>query len=173
MTDIRQKYISLIQNRSEENKKSLNLLFPQGLFGNCISILRQELDSFIRVMYLGRISDFDERERLMNQTLLGEKWTVLTPNNKWKQITDKDMVEKANEFYGYIQYVYKFGCASIHLSDFHDYATKNPFEKLSDIEKYDIKNYLNTYHNFPVENELTVENISDHIPDVLRKFHRI
>lgn len=73
MTDIKQKYISLIQNRSEENKIALNLLFAQGLFGNCISILRQELDSFIRVMYLGRISDFDERERLMSQTLSGEK----------------------------------------------------------------------------------------------------
>lgn len=110
MADIRRKYISLIQNRSEENKKALTLLFSQGLFGNCVSILRQELDSFIRVMYLGRISDFDERERMMNQTLSGEKWTVLTSNKKWKQITDKDMVEEANEFYGYIQYVYKFGC---------------------------------------------------------------
>jgi len=76
MADIRRKYISLIQNRSEENKKALTLLFSQGLFGNYVSILRQELDSFIRVMYLGRISDFDERERMMNQTLLGEKWTV-------------------------------------------------------------------------------------------------
>lgn len=169
MTDIRQKYISLIQNRSEENKRSLNLLFPQELFGNCISILRQELDSFIRVMYLGRISDFDERERLMNQTLSGEKWTVLTPNNKWKQITDKDMVEKANEFYGYIQYVYKFGCASIHLSDFHNYTTKNPFDKLNGTEKDDVKNYLTKYHDFPIENELTVENISDYIPDIVEK----
>ena len=76
MADIRRKYISLIQNRSEENKKALRLLFSQGLFGNYVSILRQELDSFIRVMYLGRISDFDERERMMNQTLSGEKWTV-------------------------------------------------------------------------------------------------
>ena len=169
MTDVRQKYISLIQNRSKENEKALKLLFPQGLFGNCISILRQELDSFIRVMYLGRISDFDERKRLMNQTLSGEKWTVLTQNNKWKQVTDKDMVEKANEFYGYIQYVYKFGCASIHLSDFHDYAIKNPFDKLNDTEKYDIKKYLNEYHKFPIEFELTVENISDYIPDVFEK----
>ncbi|QDZ61818.1 hypothetical protein EVD20_01215 [Elizabethkingia bruuniana] len=169
MADIRQKYISLIQNRSEENKKALTLLFSQGLFGNCVSILRQELDSFIRVMYLGRISDFDERERMMNQTLSGEKWTVLTSNNKWKQITDKDMVGKANEFYGYIQYVYKFGCASIHLSDFHNYTAQNPFEKLNDTEKYDIKNYLNTYHNYPIEKELTVENISDYIPNVFEK----
>ncbi len=169
MADIRQKYISLIQNRSEENKKALTLLFSQGLFGNCVSILRQELDSFIRVMYLGRISDFDERERMMNQTLSGEKWTVLTSNNKWKQITDKDMVEKANEFYGYIQYVYKFGCASIHLSDLHNYTAQNPFEKLNDTEKYDIKNYLNTYHNYPIEKELTVENISDYIPNVFEK----
>jgi hypothetical protein len=69
MTDIRQKYISLIKNRSEENQKALALLVSQRLFGNCISILRQELDSFVRVIYLGQISDFNERERLMNQTM--------------------------------------------------------------------------------------------------------
>src|SRR5205823_6299086 len=109
--------------------------------GKCISTLREELDSFIRVKYLGRISDFNERERLMNLTLSGKKWTVLTHNNKWKQVTDKDMVDKANELKGYIHYVYKFGCGFIHLSGFHDYETTNPFAKLSELERSDIKYY--------------------------------
>lgn len=169
MTDIRQKYISLIQNRSEENKKALTLLVSQRLFGNCISILRQELDSFVRVIYLGQISDFNERERLMNQTLSGEKWTVLTPNNKWKQITDKDMVCKADELKGYVHYVYKFGCGFIHLSDFHDYVTTNPFDKLDYSEQFDIVFYLHQYHGFSRDRELTVENISNLIPAIFDK----
>jgi len=169
MTNVRQKYIFLIQKRSEENKNALNLLVSQRLFGACISILRQELDSFIRVMYLGRLSDTSERERLMNQTLSGEKWTVLTTNSKWKQVTDKNMVEKANELKGYIHYVYKFGCGFIHLSDFHDYERTNPFDKLNDTEQTDIKYYLNQYHHFPIDCPLTVENVSRLIPDVFEK----
>ena len=172
MTDIKQKYIALIKKRSEENGKALRLSFEQNLFGNCISILRQELDSFIRLMYLGRISDFNQRERLISQTLSGEKWSVLTSNNKLKQITDKEMVEKASELKGYIQYVYKFGCGFIHLSNFHDYNTTNPFDKLDFVEQFDIKLYLNQYHGFSRSNELTVANISNLIPNVFEKISK-
>jgi hypothetical protein len=169
MTDIKQQFIGLIQNRSKENAESLKDDFAKKRIGKCIETLRTELDSFIRVMYLGRISNISERERLIQQTLSGEKWTVLTSNNKWNQVADKDMVDKADELTGYVHYVYKFGCGFIHLSDFHNYTMINPFNKLSDKEKADIKNYLNQYHYFPLENELTVENITNYIPDVFEK----
>jgi hypothetical protein len=169
MTDIKQQFIELIQNRSKENSESLRDDFVKRRIGKCMETLRTELDSFIRVMYLGRISDINERRRLIQQTLLGEKWTVLTPNNKWKQVTDKDMVDKANELIGYVHYVYKFGCGFIHLSDFHNYAITNPFDKLNETEKSDVKNYLNQYHHFPIDTQLTVESITDYIPDVFEK----
>ncbi len=169
MTDTKQNFINLIKNRSAENEKAVQLLFEQKLFGNCISILRQELDSFIRIMYLGRIPNIPERERLMALTLEGKKWNMLTENNKSKQITDKDMIEKANELKGYIHYVYKFGCAFIHLSDFQNYQTKNPFLKLEYNEEFDIKLYLYQYHGYPMDADLTVENISILIPDIFKK----
>jgi hypothetical protein len=169
MTDIKQQFIELVQNRSKENSESLRDDFAKRRIGKCMETLRTELDSFIRIMYLGRISDINERERLIQQTLSGEKWTVLTPNNKWKQVTDKDMVNKANELMGYIQYVYKFGCGFIHLSDFHNYPTTNPFDKLTETEKADVRIYLNQYHHFPIDNELTVESITNFIPGVFEK----
>ena len=169
MTEIKQQFIELIQDRSKENAESLKDDFNKRRIGKCLETLRTELDSFIRVMYLGRISDMIERERLIQQTLSGEKWTVLTPNNKRKQVTDKDMVDKANELQGYVHYVYKFGCSFIHLSIFHNYATTNPFDKLNDTEKTDIKNYLNQYHHFPADKELTVENIASYIPSIFEK----
>jgi hypothetical protein len=169
MTDVKQKFVELIKKRSTENAESLCDDFAKNRIGKCLETLRTELDSFIRVMYLGRISDINERERLIQQTLSGEKWTVLTPNNKWKQVTDKDMVEKADELCGYVRYVYKFGCGFIHLSNFHDYLTTNPFDKLNDTEKTDVKYYLNQYHYFPIDNELTVGNIVNYIPCVFEK----
>jgi hypothetical protein len=169
MTDIRQEYISLIQKRSTENEKALQLLFSQNLFGNCLSTLRQELDSFIRIMYLGRISDINERERLMQLTLSGKRWKVLTGNNKFRPVTDKEMEEKASELHGYIHYVYKFGCSFIHLSDFHNYENENPFDKLDEVEQFDISFYLKQYHGVPLETELTVDNISILLPAIFKK----
>lgn len=169
MTDIKKQFIELIKNRSKENAESLIDDFAKRRIGKCLETLRTELDSFIRVMYIGRISDINERERLMQQTLSGDIWTTLTRNGKWKKVTDKDMVDKANELFGYVQYVYKFGCGFIHLSNFHNYAIKNPFDKLNDKEKTDVKKYLNQYHSFPLDNELTVENITNYIPNVFDK----
>ncbi|MDX2361464.1 MAG: hypothetical protein QNK23_11710 [Crocinitomicaceae bacterium] len=169
MPEIKQDFIDLIKKRSNENSKAIKALSDLNLTGICISILRQELDSFIRVMYLGRISDFNERERLMAQTLKGERWKVLTANNKWRPVTDRDMVEKSTEIKGYIQYVYKFGCAFIHLSDYHNYNDEDPFEKLDYTEEFDIKLYLNQYHGFPRETELTVNAIEEYIPKVFEK----
>ena len=55
MTDSREQFIQLIKNRSKENSESLKDDFEKGRIGKCIETIRTELDSFIRVVYLGRI----------------------------------------------------------------------------------------------------------------------
>jgi hypothetical protein len=56
-------------------------------------ILRQELDSLIRVLYLLAISDLEERNRLMACTINGERWKITTPKGKQTVVTDAMMVE--------------------------------------------------------------------------------
>jgi hypothetical protein len=169
MSDIKQEFINLIQKRSNENAESFRDDFEKNRIGKCLSTLREELDSFIRVMYLGRISDINERERLMNQTLIGCRWTILTVNNKTKPVTDREMVEKSSELKGYIHYVYKFGCGFIHLSNFHNYQIKNPFDELDFSDQFSIQLYLHQYHGFPLDRDLTVESITPLIPNVFEK----
>jgi hypothetical protein len=107
MSEITDKFIEIVKFRSAENSKSINLLFDNGIIGNCISILRQELDSFIRVIYLGKLGDMNERQRLMGLSINGQEWNELTINGKLRKITDRDMVNFANVLFGYISYVYK------------------------------------------------------------------
>ena len=152
MSKIISQFIKLVKNRSEENRLSLNNLYESHLLGNCISILRQEIDTFIRIIYLGRLSSVQERERLITLTFNDEKWNTLTINNKIKNVTDKDMVDIASEVKGYVQYLYKFGCGFIHLSNYHNYKIENPFDRLNLSEQIDIKFYLHQYHGFPIEN---------------------
>ena len=51
------RFCKILRNRSEENRKSFDVLFRNRLFCNCFSILRQELDSMVRVIYLLNIGD--------------------------------------------------------------------------------------------------------------------
>ena len=54
-------FIELVKSSNVENNKSIQLLFDNGIIGNRISILRQELDSFISIIYLGKLSDMNDR----------------------------------------------------------------------------------------------------------------
>lgn len=160
-----QKYCQIIRNRSEENEESVELLYANGHYGQVMSILRQELDSMVRCIYLLNFSDVEIRELLVNQTLEGERWRY--PNRKI--ITDKEMVDIANDLQGWTNSVYKFGCAFIHLSNFHDYKTTDPFESLNQVEKIDIKSHLNQYHGFDLQKELTFESLIPYLKKVFEK----
>ena len=79
------------------------------------------------------------------------------------------MVDFANVLFGYVNYVYKFGCGFIHLSINHDFQNENPFERLSEYDKASIILYLNQYHSYPVEKELTIENFKPYLLNVYEK----
>ena len=101
-------FCDIVTQRSGEHSCAINILLQQQLYGQVISILRQELDSMVRVMFLLSISDLNLREHFINQTLEGIKWSY--PNTK-KVVTDKQMVDLADKFYGWHFFVYKLGCA--------------------------------------------------------------
>ena len=138
-------FCRMIRERSSEHKRAINALHPIAST-QMISILRQELDSMIRVIYLLAISDIEYREHLMRLTIDGEKWQH--PNSR-RQVTDRDMVALANSFQHWTEYVYRFGCAFIHLSEFHDYKTADPVAKLNTEDRNAIYNYMNQYHGMP------------------------
>jgi hypothetical protein len=137
--------------------------------GMMASILRQELDSMVRVIYLLSIRNVQERERLIDQALKGDKWTVTTANGKNKKVTDREMVELSNKLQGWSFSVYKFGCSFIHLSNFHDYSASNPFEQIDDEEKYNILSHLRQYHGGPQSDAPKFEELSRYFPKVFEK----
>ena len=163
-------FVQTIRNISIENRKSITLLLSANLFGNSFSIIRQELDSMIRVIYLLHVIDLQEREQLIKQTLSGEKWQVNNVKGKRVIITDKDMVELANSLFGWTQSVYKFGCSFIHLSDFHNYLVSDPFQKLEYEERRNIVKHINNYHSASLSSDSKIE---DFFPFVYAIFDKI
>lgn len=160
----------MIENRSDENRRAM-LCFDSlhRVLSPAFSVLRQELDSMIRVIYLLQVTDHVERKRLIQSTMNGEEWTVSTVKGKRRKITDREMVNIANNLEGWTKSVYKFGCAFIHLSNFHNYLVLDPFQKLSPEDKKDILSHMRYYHGGPSNEDPDIEEISVYLPRVFEK----
>ena len=123
----------------------------------------------IRVIYLLSIKDLAERRRLIQSTLLGKKWKIQTAKGRLRDVTDREMVHLAEQLEGWTQSVYMFGCAFVHLSDFHNHLAQNPFEKLPDAEKQQILSHMRCYHGGPCHDNPDMEELATYLPRVFEK----
>ncbi len=123
----------------------------------------------IRVIFLLGIKDLSERNRLIESTLKGVKWKILTKKRKWKNVTDKEMVDFSQQLQGWTQSVYKFGCAFVHLSNFHNHLSDNPFEKLEKSEQKDILSHMRSYHGGPCHDNPDMTELSTYVPRIFDK----
>jgi len=170
MTDLELFSASII-SRSKENNDAFECLYEKQLYGNCISILRQEVDSLIRIFYLLSYDDIEDRNLFISMTVSGEKWSLINSNGKRQFITDRDMVEltSSHKLFGWANYVYKFGCSFIHLSRLHNYGIINPFQTLGDNDKKAIISYMNQYHNAGVNENSSLDDFIPYLPKILEK----
>jgi hypothetical protein len=164
-----QKFCNIIRKRSVEHAIAMARL--SDMPSMMISILRQELDSLIRAVYLNSLEDALERQRLINQTLDGDRWTVETAKGKSKPLTDREMVELCNEIFGWTEMVYDFGCSLVHLSDLHGVANDEDIENFFPLEisKDTVLHYLRDFHDGPNSDNPTLEEISEYFPEILKK----
>jgi len=164
MTETEQ-FCKILRERSAENIAAGLLLYNNGLYGQFISVLRQELDSLVRVVFL-LSKELDVRQHFISQTLQNIKWTV--PNSK-TFVTDRNMVDLTDSLHGWTNSVYKLGCAFIHLSPMVDYKNSNPFQQLEQSEINAIKQHLHRYHSFQLATPLNMDTITPYLLKVLEK----
>jgi hypothetical protein len=130
-----------------------------------IAVLRQELDSIIRVLYLfhqpkGRRAD------LIKESVNGTRWR--RPNSA-APVTDREMLELSTKLMGYDKYVYEFGCHFIHLSNMHDYNDRDPLYLIPAKERKEIISYIHDYHGGPTGNAVRFVDLVPYLPDVFDK----
>ncbi len=160
-----QQFCRILRERSAEHSTAGRLLYANRLYGQVVAILRQELDSMVRVVFLLN-HNLPTRLHFIGQTLQNEKWTL--PNTR-TQVTDRNMVDLSNILYGWVNSVYKLGCAFIHLSPMADYHHVNPFQQLPATELNNIKQHLHNYHGFPLSDDLSMSTVSPYLLKVLDK----
>jgi hypothetical protein len=161
-----QAFCHQVRARSAEHRKAVRCLGPAELHGQIVAIFRQELDSMVRVIYLLSIEDRNRRHELIQAAVDGQTWTHA---KKRKRITDREMVELADCLQGWTQSVYRFGCAFIHLSSFHDYRTRDPMQAISDEEREAILSHMRHYHGGPASDRPSFEEVAFFLPMVFDK----
>ncbi|WP_131997901.1 hypothetical protein [Acidipila rosea] len=129
-------------------------------------ILRQELDSLVRVIFLLSQADRSYRSALITDSVNGRPWTKKGAKGR---IRDREMVELSKYLFNWARNVYQFGCAFIHLSNFHDYATRDPMESVSKADRATIASYLNYYHSVELGPNVTFSEILPLLPKVFEK----
>ena len=155
-----------VRMRSQENGKALQALHHNGLLGNLIGVLRQELDSMVRCIFLLSITDKQYRDQLIHDSVSGNAWRSQDGRRK---ITDKDMVNLSNNPHGWTQDVYKFGCGFIHLSAYHDYSERDPFDSLTPEDRRNIADHIQYYHGVMIDNTTKLRDIEFVLPGVFKK----
>ena len=163
-------FCRMLRARSAEHRHSMLLVAPHGHASVMVGLLRQELDSMIRVIYLLTTKSRVQRLRFIKASLAGEKWTIRdTQTGKTRKVTDRDMVNRSSTLRHWTESVYRFGCAFIHLSNCHDYRARDPFCSLPPSEQNDIVQHLRYYHGGPISNTPTFADLVPLFPRVLDK----
>ncbi len=155
-----------VRARSHEHSKAIDLLYRENIPTQVISVLRQELDSMIRVIYLLNIPDMSYRNELIKASIDGQEWIE---KKTGKRITDRKMAELANKLQGWTKSVYRFGCAFIHLSSFHDYKERDPLDMISAEEKKAILKHMINYHFGPRNPDPKFTDLIPYLPSVFAK----
>jgi hypothetical protein len=86
-----------------------------------------------------------------------------------RKITDRDMVDLSAQLHGWTQNVYAFGCGFIHLSAFHDYPDRDPFDLITSEDRKNIGQYLRSYHGITVDATTKFRDITRILPAVFEK----
>lgn len=158
-------FVRQIRSRSLENRRAMELLAGANLAGQMISVLRQELDSMVRVIYL-LTQGLPRQELLIDASVRGEQWTQQASRAK---VTDREMVDLANALQGWTRSVYKFGCAFIHLSNLHDYNDRDPLLQLPEDERNDVLEHCRFYHGGPSTDTETFDGLVPYLPLIFEK----
>lgn len=134
--------------------------------GPMISVLRQELDSLVRVVFVLAQRDRAYRRQLIGDSVSGRRWRR---HNSQQLVTDREMVDLTDTLHGWTKSVYSFGCAFIHLSNLHDHQARDPLEQITETERNAMLSHLRQYHGGPLGASPRFRDLIPYLPRVFSK----
>ncbi|MGH3191250.1 MAG: hypothetical protein ACRDPY_22370 [Streptosporangiaceae bacterium] len=158
-------FCRMVEARSREHREAMQVALDKGWLAIAGSVLRMELDSMIRVIWL--LHHPDTREQILASCIAGEGFS-----EGRTRVSDHRMAKDATEVNGWVQAVYDFGNTFVHLTNAHDYAVLDPFQTYE--HRGEVIRFLNNYHRgkvpgVPVNDSSTLRDLAAYAPYVLEK----
>jgi len=157
------------RERSREHVSSLPVLLENGNYGVAVALLRQEIDTFVRLVYLNAIGKHSALE--MIEDFAATKRLRIRDGTKKRIISEREMVELAAPSYHWVEPTYRLSCNLIHFSTFHDYQSTDPFSGISDDDRRAIIKFLHDYHGYS-DPDIDMTRFVRVLPNVMDKIAR-
>jgi hypothetical protein len=161
-------YKKLVSQRLDENRKSFDLLFGIKHYGNCISIMRQELDQVIKLLFLLN-SNKNDQKQFIESSINNHKWFIVNSENKKEIITEDILATYSETLDGWDKSVYEFGLAFGSLANTYNYGTKDPIKSMGENDKEKIYKYISEYHNSNFPKDYDLSKLILELPTILNK----
>jgi hypothetical protein len=165
-----EEYKKLINHRLNENVKSFKLLFDIKHYGNCISIMCQELDQLISLLFLLN-SNPDDKKLFIHLSINSQKWYVLNRENKKEYITNENIVRFAESLMGWDKSIYEFGLSFDSLSKNFNYGSRDPIKSMNDFERDKLYSYIKEYHNTKFQRDFSVNELIPVLPLIIEEIY--
>ncbi|MGF1640290.1 MAG: hypothetical protein ACFCUO_05025 [Rhodospirillales bacterium] len=162
-----QTFCRQVRDRTVEHREAMRRAqMAPALPAQMVSILRQELDSMVRAIFLLMQDDREYRNELITAAITGQRW--MQPGSR-RPVTDRQMVDLVDRLHNWTRSVYKYGCAFIHLSNLHDHGSRDPLFSLPDEERTSILEHMRYYHGGPRQPNPTFHDLVPLLPRVFEK----
>jgi hypothetical protein len=160
-------YKRLIGHRLEENMKSFKLLFEIKHYGNCISIMCQELDQIIRLLFLLN-STPNNKKQFISSSINDQKWHTVGLDHKKMYVTDEMLLQFSESLTGWDKSIYEFGFSFKSLSNNFNYGSRDPIKSMNEIERNRLYNYIQEYHVKDFPKEFSLDDLKPVLPMILK-----
>jgi hypothetical protein len=158
-----EEYKKLVNHRLDENMKSFNLLFGIQHYGNCISIMCQELDQIMKLLYLLN-KDKNEQKNFIEASIDNHKWFTVDSDNKKRYVTDEDLINFSNSIVGWDKSIYEFGLAFSSLNNSFNYGSKDPIKSMNEFDREKLYSYIREYHKSNFPKDFTLDDLIPILP---------
>jgi|GEM_PF-3999989 hypothetical protein len=161
-----EEYKTLIGHRLQENMKSFKLLFDIQHYGNCISIMRQELDQLIRLLFLLH-SNPEEKKQFIYSSINSQKWYIVGKDGRKEYITEDMLLRFAETLEGWERSIYEFGFSFGDLSANFNYGSRDPIKSMNDFDRQKLRKYITEYHIKDFPGDFSLSDLIPALPSII------
>ncbi len=139
-------------------------------YGNCISILCQELDQYIRLLFLFKQPQHI-RDELIGHSINNQKWYYTNNENKKVIITDQHIEDFAKGLQEWDSDIFEFRNIFYKITINFNYILRDPIKGLNEMERELLYKYIREYHDSDFPKQYSINDLFPILPAIFTRIY--